>query len=292
MVVIEVMAGLANRMFQIAFAKNLENKGVSVEIDDTYIANKWKFEDVNIQDVFPNVKFNSVSQQVINKLGGGNDIISKIRRKIPLLRNKHYLLVKVFDGFNPNIFSLKGDFYLSGNWMSEKYFFDSVEMIKESFKFKEFEDNRNILLQKEMQSCESVAIHVRKGADYNNSVNAEVCGIDYYNGAINYIKDNISNPIFYVFSDNKEWVRENFTDFNYQLVDWNPTAGNQNYLDMQLMSSAKHNIIANSTYSWWGAWLNNNKNKICILPLIWFNPHIVKKTSIELDIAPQNWIAL
>lgn len=288
-----MVAGLANRMCQYALYKNLEYKGIDVYIDDTYQSSKWLFENVDFMTIFPNSNYRKASQEHINRMGGGDDIVSKVRRKYKLLSNKHFVKINcTSDGFIDNILSMKGDHYLSGLWLSEKYFNEVAEIIWDSFKFKEFEDSRNLLLQNEMQSCESVAIHVRKGADYNNSVNANVCGIDYYNIAINHIRENVTNPVFYVFSDNKEWVKDHFKSFKYQLIDWNPTAGNQNYLDMQLMSNAKHNIISNSSYSWWGAWLNNNKAKICIMPLLWFNPQLVEKTSVELDIAPANWIAL
>ncbi|NUN81029.1 alpha-1,2-fucosyltransferase, partial [Bacteroides ovatus] len=76
------------------------------------------------------------------------------------------------------------------------------------------------------------------------------------------------------------------TDLDYTLCDWNPTSGKQNYLDMQLMSCAKHNVIANSTYSWWGAWLNENSDKIVIAPKRWFNKIVTP------DILPEQWIKI
>lgn len=138
-----------------------------------------------------------------------------------------------------------------------------------------------------MLSENSVAIHVRKGADYQSKQNRKnTCTIDYYRLAIDYIRMHVQNPVFYVFTDNKDWVIENFTDLDYTLCDWNPTSGKQNYLDMQLMSCAKHNVIANSTYSWWGAWLNENSDKIVIAPKRWFNKIVTP------DILPEQWIKI
>jgi hypothetical protein len=292
MIIVEIMAGLANRMFQYALYKNLEYKGYDVYVDDTYQPEKWAFENVELMSIFPNVEYRRASQHLINKMGGGNDIISKIRRKYSFLNNRDYIKVNTALGFKQSILFLNGDYYLSGIWMSDKYFSASSDAIRKCFMFKDFSDDNNIILQKEMQSCESVAIHIRKGPDYKNTRNDGVANIDYYNRAINHIKSHVHNPVFYVFADNKKWAIENLKDIKYNLIDWNPISGPNNYLDMQLMSYAKHNIIANSTYSWWGAWLNSNENKICILPLIWFNPKKVNKTSVELDIAPNRWMAL
>ena len=192
--------------------------------------------------------------------------------------------------FNPSISLLNGNYYLAGLWQTEKYFSDYTEIIKNSFEFKPFTNERNILLSKEMSQVESVAIHIRKGADYEKKIVRGTCDINYYNNAIAYILKRIKNPHFYIFTDNKKWVIENIKDINYTLIDWNPISGAENYLDMQLMSCCKHNIIANSTYSWWGAWLNNNLNKIVICPENWYNS---KSTYFNtLDLIPDNWIKI
>ena len=124
-----------------------------------------------------------------------------------------------------------------------------------------------------MQECESVAIHVRKGDDYRQRIwYQNTCPVEYYRNAVEEMKSRLKEPRFYVFTDNPDWVREHFTDFEYTLVDGNPVSGWGSHFDMQLMSCCKHNIISNSTYSWWGAYLNGNNDKIVICPNIWFNP--------------------
>ena len=145
-----------------------------------------------------------------------------------------------------------------------------------------------------MQNENSIAIHIRKGKDYlDGTPYKNTCSIDYYINAINYIKSQISDPIFYVFTDNPTWVENNLKrHINYSLIDWNPAIGYGNHYDMQLMSYAKHNIIANSTYSWWGAWLNANSNKIVIGPKEWFNPNIKEFYYKDLQILPDQWIKL
>ena len=140
-------------------------------------------------------------------------------------------------------------------------------------RFVPFADKSNILLQQEMRSCQSVAIHVRKGNDYRTrSWYVGTCPAEYYRKAVAMFREKLSAPRFYVFTDNPAWVRENFTDFPYTLVEGNPTSGYGSHFDMQLMSSCQHNIISNSTYSWWGAFLNPNPGKSVVLPRVWFNP--------------------
>ena len=118
-----------------------------------------------------------------------------------------------------------------------------------------------------------MGIHVRKGADYQSRIwYQNTCSVDYYLHAVEMMKKQLKNPRFYVFADNKEWVRENLKGFDYTLVDGNPGSGWGSHYDLQLMSYCKHNIISNSTYSWWGAFLNQNRNKVVIMPKVWFNP--------------------
>lgn len=112
--------------------------------------------------------------------------------------------------------------------------------------------------------------------------NAEM---DYYSTAVDYMKSHLEHPKFYVFADNPVWVRENFKDFEYTFVEGNPTSGRGSHFDMQLMSSCRHNIISNSTYSWWGAFLNRNTSKIVIGPKYWYNPKgHYKEVSSERDL--------
>ena len=294
MIIIRLVGGLGNRMFLVALAKKLESQGHEVFFDDSFKNTKWSFESIALEDIFANVSLKDATPDDIKRLGGAKDFISKLRRRfsLPLLHNRHCLYLKVREGYNPALASLKGEYYINGLSITDKIFRDCPDLIRQTFAFREFTDETNAKLRDEMTSCESVAIHVRKGVDYKNTANDGVCDRDYYMRAIDYIKGHVNNPFFYIFSDNKEWVLNNFSGIPYKIIDWNPTSGPQNYLDMQLMSCARHNIIANSTYSWWGAWLNPNPGKICILPSFWFNPAMVRKTSSDMDMVPENWIPL
>ncbi len=124
-----------------------------------------------------------------------------------------------------------------------------------------------------LQSKKTVSIHIRRGDYVQHPFFKDICTISYYKNAIKYIRNNAEIDLFCIFSNDIQWVKNNFseelTDIETVFVDWNK--GNDSFRDMQLMSVCNHNIIANSSFSWWGAWLNNNKDKIVVAPYKWMN---------------------
>lgn len=293
--IVYLCSGLANRMFQYAFYLSLKNKGYNVKIADNSIVKELKHEDVSITDIFKNVHYKKASKLEIFLMGGSNDIFSRSLRNRFQIYSPLYKRTAAKDGFKKELFQLKHSAFHAGVFQSEKYFEDIKEQIIYSFKFQPFEEgSNNHLLQLKMEKENSVAIHIRKGKDYlEGAPYQNTCDLQYYINAINYIRSNVQDPIFYVFTDNPSWVKNNLQKYiEYTLIDWNPSIGKGNHYDMQLMSLAKHNIIANSTYSWWGAWLNSNPQKIIIGPQIWFNPKLKEFNKKDLQILPDNWIRL
>lgn len=135
-----------------------------------------------------------------------------------------------------------------------------------------------------IQSVNSVSIHFRRGDYIGNRIH-ETDKTEYYKEALNIIQSKVENPVYFVFSDDINWIRENFkTSFETHYIDFNDSESN--YEDLKLMSSCKHNIIANSSFSWWGAWLNSNPDKIVISPKKWFNDDMLNYE----DVIPQSWI--
>lgn len=176
--------------------------------------------------------------------------------------------------------------YYNGYWQSEKYFSNISKTIRNNFRFKESLLNTSTKeIVKILQKQNSVSIHVRRG-DYLNESGWDTCNIDYYNRAIEYIKKKVANCEFYIFSDDIKWCKDQFNGQEYSFIDWNKDK--DSWQDMYLMSQCKHNIIANSTFSWWGAWLNDTPQKIIIAPNIWFKD--CKES--ECQIIPDNWIKL
>jgi len=171
-----------------------------------------------------------------------------------------------------------------GNWINERYFKHIEKELKEDFKFTNELKGKNLSISNKMREENSVSIHVRRG-DYVNTP-LDILNIDYYKKAIRLIKEKVENPVFYIFSNDENYVKEKF-DFldNKYIINWN--RGRNSYIDMQLMSLCKHNIIANSTFSFWGAYLNNNANKIVICPNILYKD----KNNIQ-SISCEDWIKI
>lgn len=288
-IIVNMACGLANRMFQYTYYLFLKKKGYNAEID-YYETAVLAHEKVEWGRIFPEAPIKQASKWDVFRLGGGSDIFSKIRRKVlPVTCNVHHMPT-AFAADCPT--PTDKDKYIFGVFQNATMADTVKEEVQQVFTFAPFEDERNKALQKEMQACNSIGIHVRKGQDYMSRIwYQETCPLDYYRKAIAYIQEKVENPKFYVFADNLAWVKENFTEFDYTLVEGNPPAGWGSHFDMQLMSYCKHNIISNSTYSWWGAFLNKNPEKIVILPHQWFNPKSCEESTSD-KVQCEGWIAL
>lgn len=289
-VTINMACGLANRMFQYSYYLYLRSLGYDASVD-FYTSAKLAHESVAWSRIFPDAHYYEASRLAVLAKGGGSSFQARFRRKfLPFTCNVEQMPTS-FDVTIPT--SRKKGMYVIGVFQNA----DMVSVVKDAvvkaFRFSDIEGEENLRLQKEMSTCESVAIHVRKGKDYAAlDWYSHTCELDYYRKAINYMKSHLNQPRFYVFADNPEWVKDNFTDFDYTLVKGNPTSGWGSHFDMQLMSSCHHNIISNSTYSWWGAFLNPNKSKIVIGPKYWFNPYGDYKETTSDRVLPKEWVAL
>lgn len=290
MKIVRQFGGLANCMFQYSYGLYLEKLGYAVTIDNKS-KGKLKHETFEWNRIFPNAYIEEASNFKIWLCGGGSDLISKVRRKLKLTY-KYYSAPSALS--IPTMREIEDNDYFAGV-MHNSLFMNSIkEKIDESFAFLDFEEEKNIILKQELEMCNSVAIHVRKGSDYlkGNSYRG-TCNADYYERAIKYMIAHLDSPVFYLFSDNTIWVENNLKNLgvNFKIVDWNPSFGWGNHFDMQLMSYCKHNIIANSTYSWWGAFLNKNREKIVIGPRCWFSKLSPSYRYNDRTLMP-DWIAL
>ena len=272
MIIIEASGGLGNQMFQYALYKKLESMGKDVVMDTSFFRSKQNLRELEI-GVF-GVQYRSITDKeaaYIRGYGYQDTIIDKIKYKLKPSKMKMYR--DTIERFQPEIFKMD-DIYLCGYWQSEKYFKDVRNTILKEFSFpletrERFED-----LCKQMQEENSISIHIRR-SDYLTEQNAKVygniCTEIYYENAIAYMDRQIKNPHYYVFTDDLEWTRGYFKGDQYTIVDEN--RGKDSYADIYLMSQCKHNIIANSSFSWWGAWLNENPDKKVLAPKKWFHNH-------------------
>lgn len=172
----------------------------------------------------------------------------------------------------------EGNVYYDGYWQHEEYFKDIRGIIIKAFAFPAFRDDKNKKILDLIEHQNSVSIHVRRGDYLNHPYFKGICGVDYYRVAITYMMKKVKPEVFLVFSNDVKWCEQKlqmyFEGVRVIYVDWNK--GENSYKDMQLMSCCKHNIIANSSFSWWGAWLNSNPKKVVVAPQKWMNMEMKK----------------
>ena len=282
MIIANLRGGLGNQLFQYAFARRMSivnNDDLKLDIYSGYTNDKFKRK-YSLNNL--NIKEELATHKEIKKIKYPYGIFSKIKRFINFKILKRYNVE-----FKKENLNLKGNLYLDGYWQSEKYFFDTRNTLLKELTLKNSFSGVAKDIEKQEIECNSVSLHIRR-ADYilNKQVNNDfgVCDLDYYYKAIKIIKNKVNNPHFFIFSDDINWAKDNLKiDDPIIFVS---RANLQDYEELMLMTKCKHNIIANSSFSWWGAWLNNNPNKIVIAPKQWFkNLKINTK-----DIVPETWI--
>jgi hypothetical protein len=215
-------------------------------------------------------------------------IIKRINRFLPFEKRK-YICEETFD-FDPRLLNLQvnGTVYLEGYWQSEKYFKDIEPIIREDLRIKPPLDNLNQEMAKKIRECLAVAIHIRffdkPGEKSENNLPSS-----YYKEAIDYMESRFQNPHYFIFSDYPESARELIPLPDSQITLITHNKGEENaYADLWLMSQCKHFIIANSTFSWWGAWLSDNKEKIVIAPKMNSNAGAWR----DKGFFPEEWVLL
>lgn len=286
MIVMRIMAGLGNQLFQYAFARNLKESGQEVYLDITSYQTSPVHNGFELEHLF-SINIPYARKEQIDKTCRflkDLNIPKRISRKLHFLFNLPYphITEKKFGVFNPVLLKLKGDFYLEGYWQSESYFKPIERIIRQEFVFKEPLNEQNENFIQIMNSVCTVSVHVRRGDMLNHPLHGNICTKAYYDKAIALIKNNVSHPQFCFFSDDISWCRSAFPELNAWFVDWN--TGAESYKDMLLMSHCKHHIIANSSFSWWGAWLNPDPQKIVIAPEKWLNGNYN-----PVDLLPKDW---
>lgn len=289
MIIVKLCGGMGNQLFQYALYRKLQNIGRKAVCDIQPLQEIKKMGRPTI-DIFPNVYLDVVDKENREQLGDvSRSIQSRFRRKFWHKKSHIYeresgkLLY-----FRPEVFRMD-QVYLDGYWQSEKYFKDIRSQLLHEISFPEASRRRNQELAFLMENEVSVSVHVRKG-DYLKGKNKEtfggVCTDTYYRKAIAYFIKKYPVVHFYFFSNAPEYFKGIHLNSNMTVVDWN--YGAESYWDMYLMSKCHHNIIANSTFSWWGAWLNQHKEKEVVAPKYWFNPQVC----IAEDTVCEEWIKM
>lgn len=287
--IVTISAGLGNQIFQYAFFRALKKNNADTKMDISDFAYRKHHNGYELEKIF-NIIPDYATRKECNALADlSKDLWSDIRRKFLKIHLKCYGKIVKEDivgyKFHPDILNYFDTFFV-GFWQSEKYFKSIEKELREELTFKGTLDSENQKIADKILSGNSVSIHIRRG-DYVKARRTEtwnVCSLDYYKRAIEYIEANSNNPQFFIFSDDMQWVKDNLPNKNFTYVDNNK--GSNSFRDMQLMSLCKHNIIANSSFSWWAAWLNASDDKIVIAPSIWFRHEAMP------DVIPDNWVRI
>lgn len=286
------MGGLGNQLFQYATGRRVALKnGLPLKLDLSWFKDQperpYSLNHFTINETI--ATSDEIAQLKKNEMNPLKLIVVKFNEFGKPYYHRKHIQEKSLD-FDRNILQISGSAYLDGYWQSEKYFKDIENIIRKEFTVISPPDSVNTNYAQMIQSSNAVAIHVRRG-DYISNPSANqfhgTCSLEYYSRSIDQIMSNIKNPHFFVFSDEPKWTQDNLKiDAPTTYVVHNPP--DKNYEDLRLMSLCSHFIIANSSFSWWGAWLSKNKSKIVIAPSKWFQGTKYN----DADLLPENWIRL
>lgn len=292
--IVKLNGGLGNQMFQYAFACALANKfNADIVFDLSYFEDVKQNNNVTSRvlelDAF-NLDIKEVSRDDLAKIIRPNfkfKLKRSLAKAFPKIFNINYIGNKHIFNFEKKFFDSPDYLFYDGYFQNEQYFKHIRNIVLNKFSLKENLNEENQAILNEITKTNSVSIHVRRGdyvaVEYINKLHG-ICSLDYYKSAINYISKHVEQPHFFLFSDDISWVSENLKiEYPYTIVNLNQDKG---VFDLELMKHCKHNIIANSSFSWWGAWLNENAEKIVIAPENWIN---MKE---KCDIIPKEWIKL
>lgn len=288
MITVIVSGGLGNQMFQYAAGRALSLKLHTELSIDTYMLQK------KTKTTLRDFELNIFKTEIYTKSSVKNKFIAKGFSFF----NKYGLKGLIFTIFNvfrdkkaqnydSRFNKLDNNSTLFGYFQNQNYFKAISDDLRKDFEFIVPIDDKNAEIAKKITSTQSVSIHIRRGDYLNPDINLSLLSVTYYEKAISYIQDKVSNPVFYIFSDDINWVKANIdlSQTSHTFIDWN--TGSDSFRDMQLMSLCQHNIIANSSFSWWGAWLNNNPNKTVIAPSTWYKNE--KEKSHPEGFIPKEW---
>lgn len=294
MIQVQLSGGLGNQMFQYAFGKHLAiNTQSELILDLAYIQSKLPFKKFSTPMQYELDIFNlNVDCKTLYFSNGITYPLAKLEYYLKTKRNtnKNNTLIESGMQFNADYLEKDEPLFIQGNFQSELYFKDIESDIREDFEFIHPLEEQNQQILNQIKSSNSISIHIRRG-DYlsikNNASKFRALELDYYKNAMSILENKMENITYFVFSDDINWVKENFKT-HAETIFINHNKGKLSYIDMQLMSNCQHNIIANSTFSWWAAWLNANKNKIVVAPKTWF---LIDELN-QNDIVPTSWISL
>lgn len=279
MIYVKIYGGLGNQLYQYALGKTLSvTHSTLCKLDlrefETYKLHRYSLNNFQISEyLMEDIEHRQIDDPRTHKW-------YQPKGKIPLIREKTF-------NYDGDISCRFSHGYFDGYWQSFRYFEQIRPILLNEISVKFIPSGQNLEWLEEIKSVESVALHVRRGDYASNPTTQAVhglCSHEYYQEAISRIRESLQNPVFFIFSDEPAWVKNEFNCLeNKRFVDTNSPLFN--YEDLRLMSACKHQIIANSSFSWWAAWLNRNPSKQVFAPKKWF----AGETIIIEDRIPSDW---
>jgi hypothetical protein len=276
MIVVKLMGGLGNQMFQYAIGRSISlSCEVPLKVDLSFLLRK---------DLGPNFVYRNYELDLF-----GIEVDSNINSSdfVYISEPQHHKFFGALVERCKHLINSGSNVYLEGYWQTPKYFESIEDDIINQFKINSLIENQDSLeLLRDIEGSNSVMVNIRR-TDYLNSSFHIVLSRDYIERAMKEISGRISNPKFFVFSDDIDWCRKNL-DFPGIVFVGEEHRGERFSNYFKLMNSCKHFIISNSTFAWWSAWLNRNPDKIVISPKKWFSPNDIDSA----DLIPKDWIIL
>lgn len=294
MIIVKLMGGLGNQMFQYAAARRLAHlHDTELKLDLSFLESRQMgYTPRSYELSCFNIKAGIASAREVAEITGRGknwleSVLVNVRQATGLsLLDRNVFSERHFH-FDPAVLDLPDNLYLEGYWQSERYFKDIEEIIRSEFSLSAPLTGGSQKIAQEIQSADAVSLHVRRG-DYvtGNDKTKDlhgVCDFAYYLKAVDRMAQAVTNPHFFVFSDDPEWVADNLR--LHHRVSYVSHSSRMQHEDMYLLSLCKSHVIANSSFSWWGAWLSRSSDKRVIAPARWFND-----PSIDIsDLIPSSW---
>lgn len=285
MIVVRLIGGLGNQLFQYALGRQLaEIHRTELKLDilgfETYKLHAYSLQPFDIQKHFAS----AAEVAALTELR--HNPVARLFGRKPRPAKTHIIEKKGLS-FDPSILRLPDGVYLDGYWQSERYFAAIAPRIRREFVVLPPQTGLNLETARQIAGTEAVSLHIRRGDYVTNPKTNQIhgtCDLDYYARAVSHLADRVANPHFFVFSDDPAWVGQNLRlSWPVTYVSHNDAASN--YEDLRLMSQCRHHILANSTFSWWGAWLNPRADKIVVAPREWY-----KSTKYDTSaLVPEAW---
>jgi len=291
MYIVHILGGLGNQMFQFAFAYAISKEAGSsfkLDISDLEAPDQRNYA---LDHYCINVELASLAERQKYKYENESTAITIIRK----LTRRPRGFARTFHKeahfhFDNSVSEITGDAYLQGYWQSEKYFHVHRDDLLAIFSPKNKLHPDTIAYRQKIMAAQSIGLHVRRG-DYASDAKTRrmhgSCTLEYYEEAVLLFKKKLPAPHYFIFSDDLPWARDNLDFIEHKSF---VKLENQSFAheEMHLMSICQHNIIANSSFSWWGAWLNANPDKTVIAPKRWFADETINTK----DLIPENWLCL